>query len=82
MIGAVGWHEGWEEPYVNSAGSLSLGSFDLGAVSSPKRLEWVKMNLDTGAAVNTFSLNCGPDGAGDGRFYRTAVGECILGCGT
>ena len=38
---------------------------DLGAVSSPKRLEWVKMNLDTGAAVNTFSLNCGPDGAGD-----------------
>ena len=37
----------------------------------PKRFEWVK-NLDTGAAVNTFPLNLGPDGAGDGRFYRTA----------
>ena len=35
-------------PSVNSTGSFSLGSFDLGAVSSPKRLEWVKMNLDTG----------------------------------
>ena len=32
----------------NSASSLSLGSFDLGAMSSPKRFEWVKMNLDTG----------------------------------
>ena len=27
------------------------------------------MNLDTGAAVNTFPLNFGPVGAGDGRFY-------------
>ena len=35
------------------------------------------MNLDTGAAVNTFPLNFGPDGAGDGRFYRTASGEWI-----
>ena len=34
------------------------------------------MNLDTGAAVNT--LNFGPGGAGDGRFYRTASGEWIL----
>ena len=32
-------------------------------MSSPKRFEWVKMNL------------VGPDGAGDGRFYRTASGE-------
>ena len=37
----------------------------------------VKMNLDTGVAVNTFPLNFGPDGAGDGRFYRTASGEWI-----
>ena len=35
------------------------------------------MNLDTGAAVNTFPLNFGPDGAGDGKFYRTASGEWI-----
>ena len=36
-------------------------------MSSPKRFEWVKMNLDTGAA-----MNFGPDGAGDGRIYRAA----------
>ena len=36
-----------------------------------------EMNLDTGAAVNTSPLNFGPDGAGDGRFYRTASGEWI-----
>ena len=36
-----------------------------------------KKNLDTGAAVNTFPLNFGPEGAGDGRFYRIASGEWI-----
>ena len=36
------------------------------------------MNLNTGAAVNTFPLNFGPEGAGDGRFYRAASGEGIL----
>ena len=41
----------------------------------------MKMNLDTGAAVNTFPLNFGPDGAGDGRFHRTASGDGILGGG-
>ena len=46
-------------------------------MSGPKRLNWVKMNLDTGAALNTFPLNFGPDGAGDGIFYRTASGEWI-----
>ena len=30
-------------------------------MSSPKRFEWVKMNLDRGAAVNTFALNFGRD---------------------
>ena len=35
------------------------------------------MNLDTGAAVNTFPLYFGPDGAGDGRFQLTASGEWI-----
>ena len=38
----------------------------------------MKMNLDTGAAANTFPWNFGPDGAGDGRFCRTASGEWIL----
>ena len=54
MLELVGWHEGWERTYDNSASSLSLGSFDVGAMSNPKRLFWVKVNLDTGAAENTF----------------------------
>ena len=61
----------------NYGSSFSLGSFDLDALSSPKRLKWAKMNLDTGAAVNSFPLNFDPDGAGVGRFYRTASCECI-----
>ena len=75
---SVGWHEGWEQTYDTSACSFSLGGLDVSATSSPKRFEWVKMNLDTEAAVNTFPLNIGPEGAGDGRFYRTASGEWIL----
>ena len=51
-------------------------------MNGSKRFECVKMNLDTGAAVNTFPLNFGPDGAGDGRFYRTASGEWILDGGS
>ena len=74
---SVGWQEGWEEPHLNSAGSFSLGSFDLGVVSSPKRFDWMRMNLDTGAAVNTCPPDSGPDGPGDGRFCRRASGECI-----
>ena len=38
--------------YGNFANSFSLGSFDLGAMSSSKRFEWVTANLDTVAAVN------------------------------
>ena len=57
---AVGWHEGWDQTYDNSACYLSLGSFDLRAMSSPKRFEWVRINLDTGAAVDTFPLIFGP----------------------
>ena len=72
---SVGLHEGWEQTYDTSASSFSLGGLDLCTTSSPKRFEWVKMNLDTGAAVNTFPLNFGPEGAGDGKFYRTASGE-------
>ena len=37
----------------------------------------MKMNLATGAAVDTFPLYFGPEGAGDGIFYRTASGEWI-----
>ena len=47
----------------------------VGVTRSPKRSEWVKMNLDTGAAVNTVPLNFAPDGVGDGRFNRSASGE-------
>ena len=39
------------------------------------------VKLDTGAAVNTFPFKFGPEGAGDGRFYRTASGEWIPDCG-
>ena len=63
-----------KKTFDTSASSFSLGGLDLGATSSPKRLAWVKMNLNTGAAVNTFPLDCGPEGAGDGIFYRTASG--------
>ena len=38
----------------------------------------MKMNLDTGATVNKFPLNFGPEGAGDGIFHWTASGERIL----
>ena len=75
---SVGWREGWDQGYDNSTSSLSLGSFDLGAMCSPKRFELVRMNLDTRAAVNTFPLNFLLEGAGDGRCYRTASGESIL----
>ena len=74
---SVGLHDTGEVPCNNSASSFSHGIFALGAMSSPKMSDWAKMNLDTGGAVNTFPLNFGPDGAGDGRFYRTASGECI-----
>ena len=58
MVGAqLGGMKVGKETYDNSASSFSLGSFDLGALSSPKRFQWVKMNQDTGAAVNTFPLN-------------------------
>ena len=46
-----------KQTYDTSANSFPLGRLDLGATSSPKRFEWVKMNLDKGAAVNTFPLN-------------------------
>ena len=41
--------------------------------SSLTRFEWVKMNLDTGAAVNTCPLNFGPKGAGDGKSIELPV---------
>ena len=71
--GFVGWHEGWEQVYDTSRNLMFTWRLDFSATSSPKRFEWVKMDLDTGAAANTFLLNFGPDGTGDGRFYRTVV---------
>ena len=40
--------------YDTSASSFSLGGLDCGTTIRPKRFKWVKMNLDIGAAVNTF----------------------------
>ena len=57
----VGWHEGWEQTGDNPASSVSLGGLDLGATSSPKWLQWVKINLCAGAVVITLPLNFGPD---------------------
>ena len=71
------WNDGWSFDEWNDDWS-SGGGLDLGATSSPKRFEWVKMNLDTGAAVNTLPLNFSPEGAGDGIFYRTASAEWIV----
>ena len=68
-LSSVGRHEDCEQTYDTAVCSFSLEGLDLGAKSSPKRFEWVEMNLDTGAAVNTFPLNCSPEGKGDGRFY-------------
>ena len=45
---SVGWLEGWEQTYDTSANSFSLAGLDVSATRSPKRFEWVKMNLDTG----------------------------------
>ena len=47
----------------------SLWEVNLHAVSG--RFEWVT------AAVNTLPLNFGACSAGNGRFHRTASGECI-----
>ena len=66
----VGWREDCEQTYDTSVSSFSLLCLDLGATSSPERFEWVKMNLDTGAAVNTFPLNFSPEGIGDGRLFE------------
>ena len=56
----------------------SLREVDLDAPISPTRFQRLKMNLDTGAAVNACPLNFGPDCAGDRRFHTTASDECIL----
>ena len=53
---------------MTSASSFSLGSSDFGAKSSPKRFEWVKINLCPGAAVTSFPLNFGSEGREDGIF--------------
>ena len=64
--------------YDNSASTFSTISIDLGSLTGPQLFDWVKMNLGTGAAVNTFPLNFGPERTRDGRFYPTASGEWIL----
>ena len=70
----------------NKRMTLPQAQFLLGlvvnATSSPKRFDWVKMNMDTGAAVNTNPLNFVLEGAGDGRFYQSSNGEWIPDGGT
>ena len=66
---SVGWYEDCEQTSDTSASSFSLESFDFSAQSSPKRFELVKMNLDTGAAINTLLVNFSPEGIGDGGFH-------------
>ena len=48
-LSSVGWHEGWEQTYDSSTRSVSLGCLDVSATSGPKRFQWSKMNLGTGA---------------------------------
>ena len=57
-------------------------AFGRGAVISPKRFEWAKMNLETGAAVNTSTQSLGPDGAEYGRFYRAASSLAVFSAAT
>ena len=76
------WTDGWNDLRCTPlwcgeipTGSLSLGSvggFDVGGVGKLEQREWLKMILDTGAAVRTFSLSSSPEGTGDGRMYLTA----------
>ena len=76
---SCGWHEGWDHTHDHSASTIFTWKFDLGAMGSPQRFEWVKMNLGhRELQLNTCPFNVGPDGAGDGRFCRTtASGQSI-----
>ena len=77
-----------------STGALDMGPLDLGPLflagdsaedvcplaeaNSVSRDEWIRMNLDSGAAVSAFPRRMAPPGAkGNGTAYRTASGELI-----
>ena len=75
---SVGWHEGLEQTYDTSASSFSLGGLDVSATSCPKRFGWGENESGHRSCSEHIPLNFGPEGAGDGRFYRTASGEWIL----
>ena len=60
----------------------TVSRHDVSATSGPKRFQWVKMNLDTRAAVNTFPLNFSPEGTEDGRFHQAVGGGWISNDGT
>ena len=52
-----------------------MGGLDLGATTEE---DWVRMNLDTGAAVNVFPRSFAPEGCvGNGQWYKTASSERI-----
>ena len=54
----------WQDKIKNCVSSLTLGCFDLDVMDMSKRFELVKINLDTGAAVDTLSLNFSYDAVG------------------
>ena len=50
----------WAEPYDTSAGSICSGKRGLRCSEQSKAVERVKMNVDTGFAVNTFGTRASP----------------------
>ena len=57
---------------------FSLESFDPSTVSSPKRFEWVKMNIDIGAPVNTFPMHFWSRLSRRRDVFSNGHCECIL----
>ena len=67
MIGMLAGKKVGNKPVTIPQAHFPLGCFDFGVMNSPKRFDWwAKINLDSRVGVDTFLLNCGPDGAGDG----------------
>ena len=60
-------------------GELDMGHFGdnaLGSNTGSSSEEWVKLNLDTGAAVTAFPESMAPPGLqGNGQNYKTATGQ-------
>ena len=61
-----------------SASSFSLGGLDVSATSSPKRFRMGEHEPGHKSCSEHIPLFIGPEGARDGRVYRTAGGEWLL----